>query len=183
MFHSFVRKSNNRFHSLSSFTLGQTFLQVLWLFLFTPACTRLLVVAAALPGRLASPLSRAAHPPDLGNPEKTLNVSQIWVACRDSHRIRSLPIARSRDSDIKNMSGHPKRLSELGATACQSWGISWKSMIFCPNIHGFRPKNVSKTNENQGKSMLIWHAESWNASNRARFWCWIIFCERLTRAR
>ena len=77
------------------------------------------------------------------------------VSSGDSHRVTSLAIARSLDSDMKNMSGSSKRPPELGDTACQSWVISWKSVIFCPISHGFGPKNVSKTNENQWKSMKI----------------------------
>ena len=63
---------------------------------------------------------RAVSVPDPENPEKTLNVSIFSVASGDSHRVTSLAIARSLDSDMKNMSGSSKRPPELGDTACQS---------------------------------------------------------------
>ena len=66
------------------------------------------------------------------------------IACREYHRIRCLPFARSRDSDIKNMSRHSERPPELGATACQTRGFSQKSikiMLFCTVIQWFWTKS------------------------------------------
>ena len=75
------------------------------------------------------------------------------IACREYHRIRCLSFARSRDSDIKNVSQHLQSPPELGATACQSWCFSSKSIVFCPISIGFRAENVSQTNGNHWKSM------------------------------
>ncbi len=44
----------------------------------------------------------------------------VSVTSGNSRRIVCLPIVRSRDSDMKNMSGSSKRPPELGDTAYQS---------------------------------------------------------------
>ena len=66
------------------------------------------------------------------------------------------------------MSGHWKRFTELGATACQSWGFSSKSIVFCPISMGFRAENVSKTNENHWESMKNqrkWTTNQWETAS------------------
>ena len=97
----------------------------------------------ARPARPASKVERSM-PRVCGNLKMLSRFLCFSIACRDAHRIRCPRIARSRDSDIKNMSRHSERPPELGATACQSRGFSSKSnkiMIFCTVIQWFWTKS------------------------------------------